>query len=256
MMDFRGRRYPPSGPMRSQTSQQAVLTIKSATAGQIEPFAAESIVSAYGANLAAGIAEASLPLETTLDGTTVTVTDSAEVGRLAPLFYVSAAQVNFEIPAGVAVGSATITVTNKNGASQVSIIQIAGVSPGLFRLNASGLVAAWVLPVISGVQQNLRPIYQSNASGAVVALAINLGPASEQIYLEMYGTGIRAAKNVTAIIGSESVPVLYAGAAPGYAGEDQVNIGPLPRSLAGQGTVNIVLTADGQAANIVNVTIQ
>jgi hypothetical protein len=30
----------------------------------------------------------------------------------------------------------------------------------------------------------------------------------------------------------------------------------LPQSLAGAGSVNIVFTADGQAANLVNVTIQ
>ena len=46
------------------------------------------------------------------------------------------------------------------------------------------------------------------------------------------------------------------GAAPGYQGLDQVNIGPLPLSLAGKGKVNIVLIADGQTANPVNVTIQ
>jgi uncharacterized protein (TIGR03437 family) len=72
----------------------------------------------------------------------------------------------------------------------------------------------------------------------------------------MYGTGIRNANSVTATVGNLSVPVLYAGPAPGFAGEDQVNIGPMPQSLAGAGTVNIVLTAGGQAANTVNVTIQ
>jgi uncharacterized protein (TIGR03437 family) len=87
-------------------------------------------------------------------------------------------------------------------------------------------------------------------------LPINLGPSTEQVYLEMYGTGIRNAKSVTVTVGGLSVPVLYAGAAPGFAGEDQVNIGPLPQSLAGKGSVNILLTADGQAANTVNVTIQ
>jgi len=50
--------------------------------------------------------------------------------------------------------------------------------------------------------------------------------------------------------------VLYWGPAPGFAGEDQVNIGPLPQSLAGRGNVNILLTADGLAANTVNITIQ
>ena len=73
--------------------------------------------------------------------------------------------------------------------------------------------------------------------------------STEQVYLELYGTGIRHAKSVTVTVGGADVPVLYAGAAPGFAGEDQVNIGPLPQSLAGQGSVNILLTADGQAAN-------
>jgi hypothetical protein len=71
------------------TTPSSALTIKSATAGQIEPFAPESIVAAYGAGLAAGTAEATAPLGTTLDGTTVTVTDPAGVARAVLLFYVS-----------------------------------------------------------------------------------------------------------------------------------------------------------------------
>jgi len=183
------------------------------------------------------------------------VTDSAGVARLAPLFYVSPAQVNFEIPAGTAPGRASVSILNQNGTTQSATIQIGNVSPGLFALNGSGLVAAWVLPVISGTQQPLEPVYQIT-SGNVVALPINLGPATEQVYLEMYGTGIRNANSVTATAGGLSVPVLFAGAAPGFAGEDQVNIGPLPRALAGQGNVSIIVTADDQANNTVNVTIQ
>jgi uncharacterized protein (TIGR03437 family) len=235
---------------------QPPFTVKSATAGQIEPFAPDSIVAAYGANLATGTAGATVvPLPTSLDGNSVTVTDSAGVARLAPLFYVSPTQVNFEIPAGTAEGTATVSIQNQNETTQTATVQIGNVSPGVFALNGSGLVAAWVLPVLSGTQQPLQPVYQI-ASGSVVPLPISLGPATEQVYLEMYGTGIRNATHVTATVADLSVPVLFAGAAPGYAGEDQVNIGPLPQSLTGQGSVNIVLTADGQAANVVNLTIQ
>jgi uncharacterized protein (TIGR03437 family) len=233
----------------------ANLTIASATAGQVEPFAAESIVSVYGADLAVSTAQASLPLGTSLAGTTVMVTDSAAVSRPALLFYVSPAQINCEIPAGAAVGPATVSVTNINGVTQSATIQIGTVSPGLFTLTGSGLAAALVLRVISGIQQPLEPVYQV-ASGSVAALPIDLGPATNQVYLEMYGTGIRGARQVTVTVGGVSVPVLYAAGAPGYAGEDQVNIGPLPPSLAGKGNVNIVLNADGQEANPVNVTIQ
>jgi uncharacterized protein (TIGR03437 family) len=233
----------------------SAFAVALSTAGQVEPFAAESIVSAYGTNLATGTAPAtSLPLPTSLDGTTVTVKDSAGVARLAPLFYVSASQINYEIPAGTATGTATVSIQNQNGTTQTANIQIGNVSPGIFALNSAGLVAALVLPVTSGQQQPVQPVYQIT-SGSVLPLPINLGPSTEEVYVEMYGTGIRNANSVTATVGGLSVPVLFAGAAPGFAGEDQVNIGPLPRPLAGMGNVNIILTADGHQANIVTVTI-
>jgi uncharacterized protein (TIGR03437 family) len=227
-----------------------------APAGQVEAFAAESIMSVYGVDLATGTAPAlTLPLPTSLDGNSVTVTDSAGVTRTAPLYYVAPGQINFEIPAGTAAGTATVTIQNQNGTAQSTTITIGSVSPGIFPLNGSGLVAAWVLPVVSGAQQALQPVYQL-ASGNVIALPVSLGPSTEQVYLEIYGTGFRNAKSFTATVGGLSVPVLGAAATAQFVGEDQVNIGPLPQALAGMGNVNIVITADGQAANTVNVTIQ
>jgi uncharacterized protein (TIGR03437 family) len=239
------------------TTQKAAFTVALATAGQVEPLAVQAIVSVFGTNLATGTMAATMsPLPTSLAGTTVTVLDSAGVARQAPLFFVSPLQINFEIPDGTALGSATVTIKNQSGAIQIGLIDIENVSPGLFELDSSGLVAAWALPVISGAQQSLLQVYQIGASNSIVPSPINLGPATEEIYLEMYGTGIRNATAVTATVGGLSVPVLSFSAAPGFAGEDQVNIGPLPRSLGGQGTVNIVLTADGKTANTVNVNIQ
>jgi uncharacterized protein (TIGR03437 family) len=227
-----------------------------APAGQVEAFAAESIMSVYGTDLATGTAAAlSLPLQTSLDGNSLTVTDSAGVTRPALLYFVSPGQINFEIPAGTAAGAATVTIQNQNGTAQSTTITIGSVSPGIFALNGSGLVAAWVLPVVSGAQLALQPVYQLT-SGNVIALPVTLGPSTEQVYLEIYGTGFRNAKNFTATVGGLSVPVLGAAATSQFVGEDQVNIGPLPQGLVGQGSVNIVITADGQAANTVNVTIQ
>jgi uncharacterized protein (TIGR03437 family) len=50
--------------------------------------------------------------------------------------------------------------------------------------------------------------------------------------------------------------VAFSGAQPINPGLDQINLGPLPSSLAGAGQVNIVVTVDGQTANTVTVTIQ
>ena len=230
--------------------------VKSATAGQIEPFAAESIVAAYGSGLASQTDTATTqPLPTSLDNNSVTVTDSAGTARPAPLFYISSSQINFEIPAGVATGNATVMFQNANGTAQSSAIQIGKVSPGIFQLDSAALVAAWVLPVINGAQQPLLPVYQV-LNGSLAPLPINVSSATEQFYLEIYGTGFRNAKSITATAGNLSVPVLGWAAAPGYVGLDQVNIGPLPTALTGQGSVNIQLTADGVQANVVTVSMQ
>jgi uncharacterized protein (TIGR03437 family) len=239
------------------TLQSAPTFTTALAAGyQVEPFAPEAIVSAFGTNMSDATAPATeVPLPTTLGGTSLMVTDSAGVTRPAALYYVSPAQINYEIPLGTAPGAAEILLTPQSGITQTETIQIGTISPGLFALNPTGLVGAYVLPVISGVQQPLQPVYQINGAD-LVPLPINLGPAAQQIYLILFGTGLRNASNVTVTVGGTIVPVLFFGPAPGNVGEDQVNIGPLPTSLAGQGNVNIVLTADTMTANTVNVTIQ
>jgi uncharacterized protein (TIGR03437 family) len=221
-----------------------------------EPFAPEAIVTAFGSDLSVDTKVATtIPLPNSLAGSSITIVDSAGMTFLAPLYYVSPLQVNYEIPPGIANGAATVTLKTDGGTTQTETIQIAKLSPGLFALNTSGLVAAWVLPIVNGVQQSLQPVYQVSGSD-VVSLPINVADPSTQTYLELYGTGIRSAASVTVTVGGVSVPVLFAGAAPGNVGEDQVNIGPLPASLAGRGKVDIILTADGTAAQTVNVTIQ
>jgi uncharacterized protein (TIGR03437 family) len=52
-------------------------------------------------------------------------------------------------------------------------------------------------------------------------------------------------------IGDLDVPVLYAGLSPDFAGLDQCNVGPIPRSLIGRGGVNIVVTVESKVANTV-----
>ena len=226
----------------------------SAASFQSGPAAPESIVSALGFDLAtAALSAPSQPAPTILGGTTITVVDSTGASQLAPLFYVSPGQVNYEIPAGTALGLATVTVRSADGAVSSAPLGIVPVAPGIFTLNATGLAAAYALQILNSTQ-TYESVYQLSASNAVVPLPIDLGVAGEQVYLLLYGTGVRGAKNVTVTIGGVSVPVLSAGAQGQYAGEDQINVGPLPLSLAGAGNVPIVLTADKIAANLVNVS--
>ena len=208
------------------------------------PLAAASIASIWGANLPSGA------------GTGISVKDSSGVTRAAQLFYSSASQANFLVPAGTAPGAASITIAAGNSASTTAGAQIAGVSPGIFQLNSTALAAADVVRVHADMSQTNEPVYQVDASGNVLPRPINVDPGDGAVYLELFATGLRSAAAVSVTIGAQSVPVIYSGAQGTDAGLDQVNIGPLPRSLMGRGRVNIVLTADGETANPVQVVIE
>lgn len=74
----------------------------------------------------------------------------------------------------------------------------------------------------------------------------------------LFGTGFRnnsGMNNVTAQLGGTGAQVSFAGAQGGFAGLDQANV-LLPRSLAGRGEVNLVLSVDGKAANTVKLWIK
>jgi uncharacterized protein (TIGR03437 family) len=95
------------------------------------------------------------------------------------------------------------------------------------------------------------------AQGGYVATPLDLGAATDQVILELFGTGIRgrsALTAVTATIGGQAAEVQYAGPQGGFAGLDQVNV-RVPRSLAGRGDVDVVLTVDGKTANTVTVRV-
>ena len=225
--------------------------------------AAGAIMSLFGTDLAPGTAfTASSPLPVTLQGTTVTVIGSGGVTREAGLFFVSSAgQINFLIPAATPTGTASVSVAASGPHSQGFAVQIGNVAPGLFSANASGKgVAAAEALRIQGDGSRIREdvITFDPASSSYQAVPLDLGIEQDQVFLILYGTGIRgvSAGGVSVTIGGEAVAVQYAGLQGDFVGLDQVNLGPLPRSLSGRGEVSVVLTADGVPSNALTITFQ
>ncbi len=221
--------------------------------------AADSIAAAFGENLAAGIAiAASLPLPTQLGGVTIKVTDAEGVTRDAPLFFVSPNQINYQIPTGVSVGIASITVYNSGGVSVATgTVPIIPAAPALFTSNASGEgVPAALLLRVRGDGQFYEPVARYDGQ-RYVPVEIDLGSEDDQVFLILFGTGFRSAgaANARTTIGEAEAEVLYAGAAPGFAGLDQANV-RIPRSLIGKGEVSIAFTADNRSANAVTVNVR
>jgi uncharacterized protein (TIGR03437 family) len=222
-------------------------------------YAPDMWVTLYGDNLANTTLTASqVPYPNSLAGTTVTLTDANGTVRQAPLYFVSPSQVNMLIPTNTAFGLATLTVTNPNGATSSTIVLITRTAPGLFTANqaGTGTAAALVQRVKSDGSQSIEQVVQFDSSGKPVPLPIAVG--SDSIYLQFYGTGIRynpGQQTVKCTVGGQSAQILYASAAPGFQGLDQVNVA-LPAGFSQHGTVNVVITVDGQAANTVTLTFQ
>jgi uncharacterized protein (TIGR03437 family) len=246
-------------------SSAATLAVANVSAASFAnpPLATEGIIAAFGTNLANTTQVAStLPLPTTLGETTVTVRDSAGTERLAPLFFVSAGQVNYQIPPGTATGTATVTITTGSGVVSTGTVQIASVAPGLFSASASGqgVAAALALRIKANNSQSYEPVAQFDvAQNRWLSVPIDLGPATDQVYLLLFGTGIRYHSNSTsavmASIDGVSCTVSYAGAQGQFVGLDQINV-LLPRSLIGRGEKDLALAVDGKPANVVRVNIK
>ena len=86
-----------------------------------------------------------------------------------------------------------------------------------------------------------------------VAAVIDPGPEGDELYLVLFGTGLRnhgGVGSISATISGVEVQVVYAGAQGTYVGLDQVNL-RLPRSLAGRGELNLRLTITGIETNTV-----
>ena len=151
-----------------------------------------------------------------------------------------------------------MAVTSGDGTVSVGAVTIASVAPGLFMANANGLAAATLLRVhADGTQTAANMEEYDAATKQTVAVPIDLDPASDQVYLILFGTGLRGAGQgqIAVNVGSTTVTPTYSGAQGVDVGLDQINV-LLPHSLKGAGNVSVAVTAAGQTANTVNVTIQ
>jgi uncharacterized protein (TIGR03437 family) len=186
----------------------------------------------------------------------VVVTDSQGTARTAQIVTAASQQVSFQIPAGTAPGIATVTIGAQSGG-----VLIDSVAPGLYSANGAGTgVAEGSAAIYSADGSTITPqqIATCRSAGSCAAAPLDLGGPTDRLVLSLYGTGISGLsgmQNVAASIGGVIAPVLNIGPQGSPMGRDQVDL-LVPRSLAGAGEAPVVLTVDGQTANVVTVRLQ
>jgi len=142
------------------------------------------------------------------------------------------------------------------GPSANGTVEIERVSPGLYSANqqGTGVAAAFFLRIAADGARTQELLFNPATFAAV---PVNLGSAGDQVYLLLFGTGVRGfAGDPTVTVDGQPVALLGAVPQGEFAGLDQINVGPLPRTLIGKGEVAIRRAVDGKTANPVTVAVQ
>jgi uncharacterized protein (TIGR03437 family) len=209
-----------------------------------------AITSLFGTNLAAGTATAAVvPLPTVLAGTQVLVN-----GVPAPLFYVSPAQINFQMPAEPAGASVAVTVASGGITSLQATVDVAAAGPGIFTITSNGTGQGTVL------NQDYSPNSAQNpaaAGSAIQIFATGLGltnpsvPAGQPEPVSPLSMTVN-----TPVVTIAGVPalVLFSGLAPGFVGLYQVNVQVPPGTPSGSASLQIQI--NGQTSNSVTIAIR
>jgi len=200
-----------------------------------------TILQIYGSNLGASPAVPStVPLPTTLNGTSVIIG-----GIPAPLYYVSAGQIDAQLPLELTPGNNYQVVVNANGAlSTANSIQVAAATPGIAAFPSGQIVA-------------------QHGDYSLVSAA---SPAAPGEYLVIYLSGLGTTNDTVAdgasspssplgqplvaptlTLNGTSIPIYFSGLTPGYVGLYQMNF-QVPATTP-NGDAQLVVTQGGMQSN-------
>jgi uncharacterized protein (TIGR03437 family) len=206
------------------------------------------LVSIFGSNLSPiNMATRELPLPTALGDSCLTVN-----GTLVPVLFVSPQQVNAQLPVNVE-GQATLVLRTPGGVSDDFRFTIRPTAPGVFRSGTAGpltsiptLVRAdlGTLVTISNpvhADDNIT-IYLTGLGRTVPAVPAGVPAPSEPLAV--------AAVEPTLTLGNVSLPVFFAGLAPGQVGVYQINTKIPFRDIPTGFDVPLTITQGGSSTTI------
>jgi adhesin/invasin len=201
-----------------------------------------ALMSIFGSALSdATYYASSLPLPQTLGPTSITVN-----GVPAPIYYASPTQVNFQMPSGQPVATVQLVVHNSalKASSESYPVALTAVQPGLFT-TPDGRAAAL------NQDFSLHSAATPQPAGTVMVFYLTgQGPTTPPV---PDGTAAPVSPlslvngQVSAQIGGKPAEVVFAGLAPGFIGETQLNV-RIPQGVD-PGDRPVFITVDGVSSN-------
>jgi uncharacterized protein (TIGR03437 family) len=203
-------------------------------------YAPGMVLSIFGSNLAdAAWTASSVPLPTQVFGLTVTIGAVS-----APLYYVSAGQLNVQVPYETPVNQPVTLTVNNNGRTAAATLTLAAAAPGLFTDSKGAVVL-----VGSAVRGSVVTMYLTGAGAVTPPVATGAAPAAGTPVAQLPAPV--QSGNVT--IGGAAAPIQFIGIPSALVGVTQVNV-TIP-AAAPLGLQPVIVTIGGVPSPAATLTI-
>jgi uncharacterized protein (TIGR03437 family) len=251
--------------LASAINAQAAVTADAAN--YTTRIAPGQIAALFGANLIVGSEAASasaLPLPASLQGTTVYVN-----GIVAPLFFASGGQINYQFPYGASTGQATVVVLRSDGMAAQGTVNVEPAVPALFAANSTGSGQAAALNLdfsLNGdpaagsqfkrVKKGDYIILYGAGTGTQLVAAGTTTPANP-------GDGEASPSSPLAVttalptvaIGGKKAEVAFSGLAPGFVSLWQMNV-KVPTDAPSGAGVGVLINFGGGVSKTLTIAIE
>jgi uncharacterized protein (TIGR03437 family) len=230
-------------PVLPATSQAAIVN----AASSVPAIAPGSLISIYGTDLAASTLQAaSTPLPNSLGGTSVAIN-----GIPMPLLFVSAHQINGQVPFEIPPGNASMVIQVNGVKSAPVSFAVEATAPGILTLLQDNYALALNDPdgTLNSAQQPAVPgqyvtIYLTGQGQLDNPVATGAAAPSTPFSVPL--------APVTAAIGGQPAYVQFAGLAPGFVGLLQMNL-KVPAVSAGEQILEVSIGGVAAVPSVISV---
>jgi uncharacterized protein (TIGR03437 family) len=212
------------------------------------------LISLFGTDLATGTAVATVPLPNSLLGSSVQVLDGANTQDL-PLWFVSAGQINAQLPYTITSSTVQVRVTTSGGTSAVLPVNILPRAPRFLTITEDGLGRPVVTKSDYSVVNRANAIHPGDYG---LIFGIGLGAVTPAIVAGATpgdgaaGTPLNLVTDpVTVTLNGTSFTPTWVGLAPGLAGVYQTNFRMPYFNFAGDVNLGITTGGDSTQTNVV-----
>ncbi len=211
------------------------------------PVAPGSIVTFFGANLAASSAQAGGQWPASLADTSVEVNNNA-----IPLYFVSPSQIIGQVPFDTPSGGAAAVVSSAGRRTNTVQFQVAQTAPRIFMIGAPHAAA---LNQDGTVNTRQAPETRGNVITIFLTGLGGLDPAVGTAQVAPLSPLSRPAATSSATIGGLPAEALFVGLTPGFIGLAQANV-RIPEGVAAGTDVPVTLQVGVERSNVATITVR